>query len=358
MRRHLFEIAIIAGLAILFSSCGGNNGEGPPPETRQGEVTIRAKVATQPLADYTFEFFTYDFVDRIDKVAYEVKTERKYGELEEKARQQINFHPQEQDLTAKIDKLITDYEKETKRIETELPQNRQKENQLTENARAAFQNYLVKAYPNASERSNIARQLRRAGSWFEMYLLYNSELQKARKANDTAKLTLLDGLRNRLDDIKKQLDTVQQKISRDLKKSEALRPTLERNLKPLQQRLDRLNEQVAQILQKETAEISAIIIQRVKEYYRTSEGEKFTTDNFGIAQLRLTYGEYWIVGMVHWGDKNLVWNLPIEVEKREMEFEINDQNVAYIRKKDLFEYVVAALEEAQPLQTPSPEPVK
>ena len=358
MRRHLFGMVMVAGLVILFSACGDNNGNGPPLETRQGEVTIRAKVATQPLADYTFELFAYDFVDRIDKVAYEVKTEKKYGELEERARQQINYHPQERELSGQIDKLITDYEKETKRIETELPQDREREAQLTENARASFRSYLTNAYPNSSERSKKASQLNRASSWFEMYLLYNSELQEARKAGDKVKLTLLDDLRNRLDAIKKQLDAVQQKISRDLKLSDTLRPTLEQRLKPLQDRLDKLNEQVAQILEKETAEISAVIVQRVKEFYRTCEREKFTTDNFGIAHLELTYGQYWIVGMIHWGDKDLIWNLPIEVEKREMELEINDQNVAYIRKTDLREFVVAALEGDQPLQTPSTESVQ
>jgi len=346
MRKILFGATIVVGLVIFLTACGGNGDEGPPAETRQGEVTIRAKVATQPLANYTFELFTYDFVDRIDKVAYEVKTEMNYGELEEKARQQINYHPQEEELSTKIDKLITDYEKETKRIETELPQNRQRESQLTENARAAFRNYLVKAYPNASERTKKMRQLNRASSWFEIYLLYNPELQEAKKEGDTAKLNLLEETRQRLDAIKKQLDGVQQKISRDLKLSETLRPTLERRLKPLQDELDELNAQVEQILEKETGEISAIITQRVKEFYHTCEREQFTADEHGIAQLRLTYGEYWVVGMVHWGDKNLVWNLPIEVVKREMELEINDQNVAPIRKRDLFNYVVAALKES------------
>ncbi|MFB0518018.1 MAG: hypothetical protein ACETWC_01915 [Acidobacteriota bacterium] len=358
MIRYLFGITIIAVLAILFTSCGGKEGEGPPPETRQGEVTIRAKVAAQPLANYTFELFTYDFVDKVDKVAYEVKTEMKYGELEESARQQINFHPQEQELSTKIDKLITDYEKETKRIETELPQNRQQEAQLNQSARTAHRSYLTKAYPNRSERATKERQLSRANTWFEVYLLYNSELQDAKKAGNSAKLSLLDSLRTRLDNIKKQLDGVQRKISRDLKLRETLRPTLERNLKPLQAKLDSLNEQVARILEKQTAEIATIIVQRVKEYYRTSEREKFATDNFGMAQLELTYGEYWIVGLVHWGDRNLVWNLPIEVIKRDMEFEINDQNVAYIRKKDLFNYVVIALESAQTLQASYQEPVK
>ncbi|TKJ32466.1 hypothetical protein CEE39_05400 [bacterium (candidate division B38) B3_B38] len=358
MRRNLFGITIVAVLAILFTACGGKEGEEPPPETRQGKVTIRAKVATQPLANYTFELYTYDFVDRIDKVAYEVKTEMKYGELEERSRQQINYHPQEQELSAKIDKLITDYEKETKRIETELPQNRQQEAQLNQSARNAYQSYLNKAYPNRSERAKKARQLSRANTWFEVYLIYNPELQEAKKASDSTKLSLLDGLRKQLDDIKKRLDVVQRKISRDLKLRETLRPTLERKLKPLQAKLDKLNEQVTKILEKETAEISTIIVQRVKEFYGTSEREPFTTDNFGIAQLKLTYGEYWVVGMVHWGDRNLVWNLPIEVVKREMEFEINDQNVAYIRKKDLFNYVVAALESAKPLQASYQEPGK
>ena len=358
MRKYLFVITIVAGLAILFTACGGKEGEGPPRETRQGKVAIRAKVATQPLANYTFELFTYDFVDSIDKVAYEVKTEMKYGELEERIRQQVNFYPQEQELTSRIEKLIIDYEKETKRIDVELPQNRQREAQLTENARAAFQNYLTKAYPNPSERTKKTRQLRRTNSWFEIYLLYNSELQEAKKAGNTAKLNLLDGLRQRLDAIKKQLDVVQRKISQDLKKSETLRPTLERRLKPLQEKLDKLNEQVTQILEKETAHISAIILQRVKDFYRICEREQFTTDDYGIAQLKLTYGEYWIVGLVNWGDKKLVWNLPLKVNKRELELELNDQNVAYIRKKDLFRYVVAALESAQSPQAPSSEPVK
>ncbi len=358
MRRYLFGITIVAILVILVTACGREEGEGPPPETRQSEVTIRAKVAAQPLVNYAFELYTYDFVDKIDKVAYEVKTEMKYGELEERARQQINFHPQEQELSAKIDKLITDYEKETKRIETELPQNRQQEAQLNQSARAAYRSYLTKVYPNRSERAAKERQISRANTWFEVYLIYNSELQAAKKAGDSTKLSLLDGLRTQLDDIKKRLDVVQKKISRDLKLRETLRPTLERNLKPLQDKLDKLNEQVVKILEKETAEISTIIVQRVKEFYRNSEREKFTTDNFGMAQLELTYGEYWVVGLVQWGDRNLVWNLPIEVIKREMEFEINDQNVAYIRKKDLFNYVVTALESDQPLQASYQEPVK